>query len=518
VTVSAKLLETAQQIARRSSAIVNEDHVKQAVLMPLLAALGYDVFNPEAVVADFASSAERKRSERADYALLIDGKARILVKVRSGNGNLDSKMLGSLATEFAIGTARFLLLLNGRHLHVYGDVDQAGVIDLLPILAIDLHEFDKDRADALAQFAYEGFDGDGILRKAGATKLGPILRDRVAGLFAAPTGDFVAMLLRGAVHGEPGAELIARATELVRDNYRQSINDAVQSRLRRALDIEDGAAESALSAEAAPVAAQVESDASDEPQASEDELKALTIIRAIAYGLSEPGDVDLRPAQSYGAVLFRDNNRRTIARLHFKRSQYYLGLLEGDKEVRHPISSVEQIFEFADQIREAVERFAAQAPAKPARNSQEQSASDANPREDDGNTKPEPNGDDAQQEQTVPEANGEPDASEATPAPEAEAEVVEPGADGSSEPVVPPSAEEETVAPQAQAEDAIVAAEDTQSGVDSIEGLDEVLDQVTAELDDGLAADGRDAIDESIDSLLDSPIPTHSGHQPEAVS
>jgi hypothetical protein len=77
-------------------------------------------------------------------------------------------------------------------------------------------------------------------------------------------------------------------------------------------------------------------------------------VRALVHDLCDTADIDLRPNQSYAAVLFKDNNRRTIARLHFKRAKLYLGLFEGDKETRHSLDSVQQIAAFATQLREAV--------------------------------------------------------------------------------------------------------------------------------------------------------------------
>lgn len=53
-----------------------------------------------------------------------------------------------------------------------------------------------------------------------------------------------------------------------------------------------------------------------------------------------------------------DNNRKPIARLHFNGRQKYLGLLDAEKiETRHPIESLDEIYLFADDIREAATRY-----------------------------------------------------------------------------------------------------------------------------------------------------------------
>ena len=68
--------------------------------------------------------------------------------------------------------------------------------------------------------------------------------------------------------------------------------------------------------------------------------------------------VTYRDAKSYCAVLLDNNNRKTIARLHFNRSRKYVGLLDGNKvETRHGIDALEQIYGLSDALRETVDRF-----------------------------------------------------------------------------------------------------------------------------------------------------------------
>lgn len=89
-----------------------------------------------------------------------------------------------------------------------------------------------------------------------------------------------------------------------------------------------------------------------------EELEAFQIIRAIVCAQVKPQRVVHRDAKSYCAVLLDDNNRRSIARLHFNTGQKYIGLFDGDKkETRHPIDGLEDIFQFSDELRATVERF-----------------------------------------------------------------------------------------------------------------------------------------------------------------
>lgn len=47
-----------------------------------------------------------------------------------------------------------------------------------------------------------------------------------------------------------------------------------------------------------------------------------------------------------------DNNRKPICRLHFNRTQKYIGIFDEEKnETRHPISSVDDIYEYSDHLK-----------------------------------------------------------------------------------------------------------------------------------------------------------------------
>ena len=65
-----------------------------------------------------------------------------------------------------------------------------------------------------------------------------------------------------------------------------------------------------------------------------------------------------RDTQSYFGILLDDNNRKPICRLHFNRSQKYIGVFDREKkETRHPKESVDDIYGFADQLKGMVSLY-----------------------------------------------------------------------------------------------------------------------------------------------------------------
>lgn len=75
------------------------------------------------------------------------------------------------------------------------------------------------------------------------------------------------------------------------------------------------------------------------------------MIKAILRQKIEVNRIIARDTQSYFGILLDDNNRKPLCRLHFNAKQKYLGLVDENKnETRHPINSVDDIFNFSEQL------------------------------------------------------------------------------------------------------------------------------------------------------------------------
>ena len=68
----------------------------------------------------------------------------------------------------------------------------------------------------------------------------------------------------------------------------------------------------------------------------------------------------MRDAKSYCSIFLDDNNRKPICRLFFNTRQKYLGLFDENKNcTREPIENLNDIYRFADPIRDEVRRLMA---------------------------------------------------------------------------------------------------------------------------------------------------------------
>ena len=99
-------------------------------------------------------------------------------------------------------------------------------------------------------------------------------------------------------------------------------------------------------------AEEVEEDSKGRRELTPFENRAVELIREICAPQIDPSRIVPRPGQAYVAILLDDNNRRTIARLHFSAaSKKYLGILTGNEENKEQIESTPDISRFSEALR-----------------------------------------------------------------------------------------------------------------------------------------------------------------------
>jgi len=75
------------------------------------------------------------------------------------------------------------------------------------------------------------------------------------------------------------------------------------------------------------------------------------MIQAIGAKLVKPHRIFTRDQKSYCAILLDDNNRKSVARLHFNGlTAKYLGTFIGKDETRHLLSDITDIYQYAALI------------------------------------------------------------------------------------------------------------------------------------------------------------------------
>jgi hypothetical protein len=356
------LAAIAQKVKNQREAIHTEEATKNAFVMPFISnVLGYDVFNPMEVVPEFTADVGIKKGEKIDYAIMRDGEVQMLIECKKSTEKLTIENASQLYRYFAVTNARVAVLTNGETYQFYTDLDAPNRMDDKPFLVLDLLDIDETLIPELRKLTKDAFDLDSIVNAAGELKYIGQIKRVLAGEFRDPDDDWVRFFTTRVYDGAITQRVRDQFTPLVAKATKQFLNDQVNERLKTALG------GSNYTVEPAP-----EDSVSSQPPAENDlqrdteiettleELEGYQIVKAIACAEVKPQRIAQRDSKSYFAVLLDDNNRKPVARLHFNgRSKKYLGLFDADKnETRHEIESLDEIYRFADDIREAVRRYA----------------------------------------------------------------------------------------------------------------------------------------------------------------
>ncbi len=346
MSVEEKLRVLSERIKTHSSAMVTEEAIKTAIVLPFLAALDYDVFNPEEVVPEFTADAVGKKGEKVDYAIKIDNEIRILIECKPITTLLDKVHLAQLYRYFSVTNAKFAILTNGRTFHFHSDLVAPNKLDERPFLTFDLSDIQGQLISELKKFAKSEFNVDGILQSAHRLKYTSAIKKEINQVMEEPPEEFIRMVTNGLYSGRFTAQVKEQFAPMVKAAFRDIVRESVQSRLSNAL------AETQVSELA------INDELEEEIVTTEEETEGFMVVRAIVRDILKPSRVIIRDQKSYCGILVDNNNRKPLARLWFNRSVKYVGLFDGQKEERIKIDSLDEIYDLADRIRLTAKNYA----------------------------------------------------------------------------------------------------------------------------------------------------------------
>lgn len=351
--------ELAERALDLKDALKTEEATKNALIMPFIRLLGYDVFDPREVVPEFTADVGIKKGEKVDYAIMRDGKPAILFECKSSNTSLDNAHAGQLYRYFSVLDARFGVLTNGIMYRFYTDLDASNKMDEKPFLEFNLLKINESKellSDELKKFTKDNFDVDNILSTANELKYTREIKRVLSVQHDAPTPDFVRFCINDLYLGPKTQNVIDQFTSITKRAFAQFINDRINDRLKSALS--DDVVLERPQIEETPTSSTAQNENNEETapiETTEEELRAFYVVKSILHGIIDLERITIRDRISYCGILLDDNNRKPICRLHFNTSQKYLGVFDSDRnEERIAIGSVDDIFQYAQNIKTAI--------------------------------------------------------------------------------------------------------------------------------------------------------------------
>lgn len=152
-----ELKKAVKQVLSRKSAVLGkgESQTKLAMVLPIIEALGYDIWNPNEVCAEFSADVPLKKNgqpEKVDYAILDEEEQpQIFIECKSVDEKLDGHE-GQLRRYFnstpSVGLA---ILTNGIEYRLFTDTNESNILDKQPFFVCKFESSDPG-LDILSRF------------------------------------------------------------------------------------------------------------------------------------------------------------------------------------------------------------------------------------------------------------------------------------------------------------------------------------------------------------------------------
>jgi hypothetical protein len=344
-----------ERFARMKDDINTEEATKNAFIMPFLAALGYDVFNPLEVVPEFIADLGIKKGEKVDYCIKKDGQPIIIIECKHWREKLDPHN-SQLFRYFHVTSTRFAILTNGLQYRFYTDLMEPNKMDEKPFWEFSMLELNDLVVHELTKFTKAAFNVEQIISNASELKYTRGVKEILAGELREPSADFVRFLAKQVYSGVLTAKALEQFTGIVRKSSQQLVNEMISERLKSALAKEN----EVVQIQAAEAEAEEESLAANGPRTefTEIEREAFLIVKTILRPVVDATRIMHRDTISYLNVLLDDNNRKTICRLWLNGSKWYIGFMDADKrEARYDLPNLDSIYNYTDKLKEAIEKL-----------------------------------------------------------------------------------------------------------------------------------------------------------------
>ncbi|MFR9582439.1 MAG: type I restriction endonuclease [Rikenellaceae bacterium] len=340
--------QISERVEKLRDNLQTEEATKNALILPFLSALGYDVFNPLEILPEMSCDIGTKKGEKIDYAVMMENEPIILIECKHWKQNL-SLHDNQLLRYFNVSKAKFGILTNGVIYKFYTDLVEPNKMDSKPFLEINMLDLKEHNIEELKKFHKSYFDVNSILSSASELKYVGELRTLIANEFANPSSEFVKYFGKQIYDGLFNARVAEQFAALVKRSISAHITDMISDRLKAAIGDENSSFESDIEEKGAN-----EENVTEVSKiiTTEEELEGYYIVKAILRNSIPSERITYRDAQSYFSIFIDDNNRKPVCRLYLNSPTNKKIVLfdENKKETILKITSIDEIYKYADSL------------------------------------------------------------------------------------------------------------------------------------------------------------------------
>lgn len=363
-----QILQLAERIQKQKDSIATEEATKTAFIMPMIAALGYDVFNPFEVIPELDCDLIKKKGEKIDYAIMKDESPIILIECKHCKQDLNLHDT-QLQKYFVASKARFGVLTNGIEYRFYTDLEKINIMDEKPFLIVDMLELSDADIEQLKKFHKSYYNEEDVLSTANELKYTTEIKSILNNEFSSPTPEFVRFFARQAyTSGQITSKVIDMFTPLVKKSISSIINDIISDRLNIAIKNGEQTSDPLQMSDNTSINTSTENTEEKLPDGvvymdkesgvvtTQEELDAYNIVRSILRKSVDVTRITYRDYKSYFVVNLDNSQWFWICRISIGARKKQIGIpLDNYKSCEWlQIDSIDDIFKYAGKLEESL--------------------------------------------------------------------------------------------------------------------------------------------------------------------
>ena len=348
-----RLNQIGERVLKLKEQVGTEEATKNAFVMPFIAALGYDVFNPMEVIPEYTADVGIKKGEKVDYCITKEESPIIIMECKHWKEKLKNHN-SQLHRYFHATKVRFAILTNGITYRFFTDLEASNKMDEHPFLEFDITQINEHLINELKRFQKNNFDEEAILEVANDLKYSKQIKELLSKELKSPSEDFIKYFASRVYQGRVTSKILDQFGGLVRKSAKSLLSEMINERLQLAISKEEPEPKEE------PISEDSEQVAESEIETTEEELQGFRIVQAILSQSVSTDRIVYKDTRNYFSILFltKDEKRKLICRLWFNRKQKYLGLFNGSKkEQRNKLEKLEDIHDYSEQLKTALAKY-----------------------------------------------------------------------------------------------------------------------------------------------------------------
>jgi hypothetical protein len=231
-------------------------------------------------------------------------------------------------------------------------------MDLKPFFEIDLLKLDGELLKELERFTKSSFNVAENVEAAVELKYTKEIMWLLSEEMREPSDDFVRFFAKQIYSEDMNQAARRRSADRTKEAFNQLINTGVYARLNSTIANEG---ETAADTEVM-TSSRMEEIVGEEPRSvvanTSEELEGFYIVKSILRNVVEPNRIAMRDGRRYCGTLLDNADTKPICRLWFKGKRKWLSLFdEKKKEEKVVIAELDDIYQYADRLRDTVAHY-----------------------------------------------------------------------------------------------------------------------------------------------------------------